>query len=200
MTLCSCDSEADKLESHTLWTLLIINAFMFIAEAGFGMWAESTALLADSLDMAADATVYAISLFAVGRSVKNKVRAAKASGIFQVVLGGGVLVTVLHRALSGSEPVSLLMIAVGAIALTANVVCLILIAKHRGGGAHMRASWIFSKNDVIANLGVIISGVAVMLSGSRVPDLVVGAVVALVVVRGGVSILREASQQQPTST
>ncbi len=134
------------------------------------------------------------SLFAVGHSALYKVRAAMASGIFQVVLGGGVLVAVIHRALSGSEPVSLLMIAVGGVALIANVVCLMLIAKHREGEAHMRASWIFSKNDVIANVGVIVSGVAVMLSGSRVPDLIVGTGVSLIVVHGGIRIIRDASR------
>ena len=84
------------------------------------------------------------------------------------------------------------MIAVGTIALFANVTCLLLLAKHRSGGAHMRASWIFSTNDVIANAGVIVSGLLVMLSGSRMPDLVIGAFVSTVVIRGGFRILHEA--------
>jgi Co/Zn/Cd efflux system component len=83
------------------------------------------------------------------------------------------------------------------VALLANVICLALIAKHRDGGMHMRASWIFSKNDVIANVGVVISGGLVMLFGSRVPDLVVGSVVALIVLRGGVRIVREATASSP---
>ena len=83
------------------------------------------------------------------------------------------------------------MIGAGTVALAANLVCLRLIAKHRDGGAHMRASWIFSKNDVIANTGVIVAGLLVMVSGSRVPDLVVGSIVVMVVVRGGVQILAD---------
>jgi Co/Zn/Cd efflux system component len=102
-----------------------------------------------------------------------------------------VLAEVLRRYLGSSDPVSALMMAVGAIALIANLLCLALIAKHRDGGIHMRASWIFSANDVIANLGVIFAGGLVMVFDSRLPDLVIGSVIAVVVVRGGRQILRE---------
>jgi Co/Zn/Cd efflux system component len=85
-----------------------------------------------------------------------------------------------------------MMVAVGGAALVANIACLAMLAKHRDGGVHMRASWIFSTNDVIANIGVILSGIAVMSIGSRLPDLIVGSVVAFVVVRGGATIIREA--------
>lgn len=88
----------------------------------------------------------------------------------------------------------MLMMSMGAIALIANVSCLMLIAKHRKGGVHMRASWIFSTNDVIANLGVIISGGLVMYLDSLLPDLIIGALISVVVVRGGVQILHEAKE------
>ena len=90
----------------------------------------------------------------------------------------------------------MLMVVVGAIALIANVSCLILIAKHREGGVHMRASWIFSTNDVIANVGVIISGGMVMYLDNRFPDLVIGAVISVVVLRGGFRILHEAKESR----
>lgn len=115
------------------------------------------------------------------------------SGILQISLGLGVLFEVVRRTLYGSDPISLLMMTVGSVALVANIACLTLIAKHRDGEAHMRASWIFSKNDVIANIGVIGSGVLVMSIGSRLRDLIVGSIVALIVVRGGVRIVREAA-------
>ena len=83
---------------------------------------------------------------------------------------------------------------VGFVALMANVYCLVLISRHRDSGVHMRASWIFSTNDVIANLGVIVSGALVWVFGSRYPDLVVGAIISIVIVSGGVKILREAKQ------
>jgi Co/Zn/Cd efflux system component len=191
---CGCElEEADALERRTLWTLLAINASMFVVEAVAGWLGESTGLLADSLDMLADATVYGIGLYAVGRPLIAKARAAFASGVMQIVLGIGVLGDVARRLLVGSDPISALMIAVGAVALLANVTSLLLIAKHRQGGVHMRASWIFSKNDVIANLGIILSGALVIVLDSRFPDLVIGAAIATIVIRGGFEILREAN-------
>jgi len=166
---------------------------MFVVEAVAGWLGESSGLIADSLDMLADATVYGIGLYAVGRPLMAKARAAFASGVSQIALGIGVLGDVARRFLVGSDPISALMIAVGAVALVANVTCLLLIAKHRQGGVHMRASWIFSKNDVIANLGVIFSGALVIVLGSRFPDLVIGAAIATIVIRGGFEILREAN-------
>jgi len=192
---CGCElEEADALERRTLWTLLSINTSMFVVEAVAGWLGESTGLIADSLDMLADATVYGIGLYAVGRPLMAKARAAFASGVSQIALGIGVLGDVARRFLVGSDPISALMIAVGAVALVANVTCLLLIAKHREGGVHMRASWIFSKNDVIANLGVIFSGTLVIVLGSRFPDLVIGAAIATIVIRGGFEILREANK------
>ncbi len=194
MSGCDCGKDAVGLEQRTLIALLTINGVMFVAEVMVGWIAESTALLADSLDMLADATVYGIALYAASRSGGAQRTAARVSGVLQIALGLGVLVEVIRRALFGSEPTSHLMIGAGAVALVANLICLRLIAKHREGGAHMRASWIFSKNDVIANTGVIVAGLLVMALGSRVPDLVVGSIVAAVVIRGGVQIWADSSR------
>jgi len=191
--------EAAELERKTLWTLLAINGAMFLIEAVAGWWGESTGLVADSLDMLADASVYGIALYAVGRSRRLQANAATASGVLQVVLGLGVIIEVARRYFYLSEPVSVLIIGVGLLALVANIACLMLIAKHREGGIHMRASWIFSTNDVIANLGVIVSGVLVMYLGSRVPDLIIGALIAIVVIRGGMQILREAKESRESA-
>lgn len=193
MPECGCElAEASELERQTLLTLMVINGVMFIAEALAGWWGESTGLLADSLDMLADASVYGVALYAVGRSRRLQSNAATASGVVQISLGLGVLVEVVRRFVYGSEPVSILMMTLGAVALVANVSCLLLLAKHRRGGIHMRASWIFSTNDVIANLGVIISGGLVMYFGSRTPDLLIGTLISGFVLRGGIQILREA--------
>ncbi len=184
--------EAAELERRTLWILLAINGAMFLVEAVAGWLADAAGLVADSLDMLADASVYGIVLYAVGRSRRLQADAAFASGVVQIALGAGVLLEVARRLVYGSEPVSALMMIVGAVALTANITCLVLVARHRDAGVHMRASYIFSANDVVANVGVIVSGALVLLLGSRLPDLVVGAVIAVVVVRGGIEILREA--------
>lgn len=183
--------EAAELERRTLVALLAINGAMFVGEGLAGWWAQSTGLLADSFDMLADATVYGVALYAVGRSERLKGSAAMASGVLQIVLGLGVLAEVLRRLLQGSDPVSGAMIVVSCVALAANLACLALISRHRQGGLHIRASWIFSANDVIANVGVILSGFLVLATGSRLPDLVIGSIIAAVVVRGGLQILRE---------
>lgn len=167
---------------------------MFLGEASVGWWSESTGLLADSIDMLADACVYGIALFAVGRSQRLQSGAASASGVLQIALGLGVMLEVVRRFVDGSEPFGVAMMVTGGIVLSANVVCLAILARHRDGGAHMRASWIFSTNDVIANLGVIVSGVMVLTLESPVPDLVIGTLISLVVLRGGVRILKIAGE------
>lgn len=95
-----------------------------------------------------------------------------------------------RRFVFGSDPNPPYMIGVATIALFANVFCLWLIAKHKDQGTHMKASWIFSANDVIVNLGVIVAGVLVSLTGSRFPDLVVGAIIVVVVFVGSIRILK----------
>ncbi len=197
MSGCDCEVEINnKAQSRVLMILLGINAFMFLVEITLGILSESTALIADSLDMLADATVYAIGLYAVGRPLSAKIRAAHISGIFQIILGASVFVDVFRRFVWGSEPESLFMIAVGTAALVANVICLQLIAKHRDGEVHMRASWIFSKNDVIANLGIIIGGVLVYMLESRYPDLLIGLAISIIVIRGGIDIIKDASNEK----
>jgi cation diffusion facilitator family transporter len=186
----------DSGQRRVLWVLLAINAAMFVAEMALGIVADSSGLIADSLDMFADALVYGLSLYAVGRAASQKTRAARLSGLFQVALALGMAADVVRRIVFGSEPVSALMMGVGAVALVANVACLMLISKHRDGGVHMRASWIFSTNDVLANLGVIAAGALVWATGLRWFDYAIGLVIFGLVLRGGLAILREASAEE----
>jgi len=176
-------------ESGTLWILLAINGLMFLVEMTMGLIAQSAGLIADSLDMLADAAVYGLALYAVGYGIKMQVRAAHVAGILQLILAAGVLVEVGRRFLFGSDPQSLMMMAVASVALIANISCLLLIAKHREGGAHMKASWIFSANDVVINLGVILAGLLVAWTGSNYPDLIIGGVVGSIVLIGAKRIL-----------
>jgi Co/Zn/Cd efflux system component len=179
-----------QVEAGILKWLLAINGVMFVVELTVGWLAQSTGLIADSLDMFADAAVYGVALYAVGHSVRMKLRAAHLSGWLQIILALGALSEVVRRLLFGSEPISSLMMGFGLVALAANVVCLLLIAKSRNSGAHMKASWIFSANDVIANLGVILAGGLVAWTGSRYPDLVIGLIIGLIVLNGARRILQ----------
>jgi Co/Zn/Cd efflux system component len=169
---------------------------MFFVEITAGFIAESTGLIADSLDMLADAIVYGVGLYAVGKAVSAKANAAMLSGIFQIILAFGVAIEIIRRIYFGSDPEPLFMIVISFIALAANVLCLILISKHRDGEVHMRASWIFSKNDVIANLGVMLGGFLVFFLGSRWPDILIGAIIVLIVLRGGIEIMNDARREK----
>ena len=196
MSGCGCEVEIkDASQKRVLYWLLGINATMFFVEMTVGILADSTALIADSMDMLADAVVYGIGIYAVGKSILHKAKAAQISGYFQLLLGVIILIDITRRLFLGSEPISSLMIGMGFIALIANVACLMIIRNHKNDEVHMRASWIFSANDVIANMGVIIAGVLVVWLDSRIPDLVIGLIVSIVVLRGAWMILKDAKQE-----
>lgn len=194
-----CCSENDahlqamrQRQSRMLWAVLLINATMFVAEFGAGWWSGSTALLGDSLDMLGDAMVYGLSLFVVAKSLRWKAVSAGVKGA--VMLGFGVLVLgeAVHKALVGYAPESSFIMAVGALALAANVACLILLTRHREDDVNMRSAWVCSRNDLFANLGVILAGALVMLTGSVWPDVIVGAVIAALFLQSSVGVLRDA--------
>jgi Co/Zn/Cd efflux system component len=148
-------------------------------------------LVADSLDMLADALVYGLSLWAVGSTVTRKKKVAKLSGYFQLALALLGLSEVIRRFISFEEvPDFQTMIIVSVLALIANSVCLYLLQKSRSNEAHMKATMIFTSNDIIINTGVIAAGVLVLLTQSKYPDLIIGAIVFLIVVRGAFRILK----------
>ncbi len=194
---CDCHREDNvEIQRHVLVLLLAINATMFCLEVVAGMLANSTALLADSLDMLADAAIYGIALYAVGKPDSAKRRAAFTSGIFQGVLGLLVVGEVIRHFLYGSEPTSRVMIIVGGAALAANISCLWLLRKQRRGEVHIRASWIFTRTDALANLGTIVGGGLVLATRSALPDLIVGAAISLVVLYGSFEIVRDVTTEK----
>lgn len=177
-------------EARALALVLAINATMFVGEMVGAYLADSSALLADSLDMFADAAVYGIALFGVSRTHTTQLTAARVSGVLQFLLALGALTAVAHRLWFGSTPEAPTMLIVACAALAANTACMWLLARHRHGGAHMKASWIFTTNDVIANMGVIAAAGLVRLLGSNIPDLVVATGISLIVLNGAIRILR----------
>jgi cation diffusion facilitator family transporter len=197
MSDCGCQFEAkNRQQRQVLRILFAVNAVMFMVGMTGGAIARSTALVADSLDMLADAAVFGISLYAIGKSPLKKVQAAFLSGIFQATLASLVLFEVIRRFIWGSEPESSLMMATALLSLIVNCYCLVLMSKHRHEEVHLRASWIFLSNDVIANFGVIIAGLLVNLLNSRFPDLIIGFIIAVVVMRGGILIVRDARNER----
>lgn len=109
---------------------------MFFVEVAGGLYANSTALIADSMDMFADAIVYGISLYAVIRTLRHKANAALISGYFQLMLGLLIIFEIARRLFGESQPHSWFMIGFGYVALLANVICLSLIRKHNNGEVH----------------------------------------------------------------
>jgi cation diffusion facilitator family transporter len=197
---CSPAQPESAAQRNTLKIALALNAAMFFVEVGAGIAGNSTGLIADGLDMLADASAYAVALLAIGRSSRFKANAATVSGLILLVLGCAVLVDVVRRAISGEPPEGLLMVVVAAIALAVNATVLRLLNKYRRDEVHLRATWIFTRADVVANIAVILSGIAVLLTGYRSLDLVVGAGIGLYVIREAIEILGDARKAQATSS
>jgi cation diffusion facilitator family transporter len=193
MNECGCRHEASNpSERKVLVIALGLNAGMALVGGVAGWISQSTGLLADALDMLSDATAYGIGLAAMGRSLRYKANAAYASGLVLLLLGVSVLVEVARRAVSGSEPEGGWMVSVSLVSLIVNVAVLRMLTPLRSGGVNLRASWIFTRADVVANVGVILSGALVALLESRYPDLIIGTLIGLYVIREAYEILVEA--------
>ena len=178
-------------ERTLLWQVLGINFFFFGLEILMGFLANSMGLVADSLDMLADSLVYGLAIFAIGGTVAMKKNVAKISGYFQLALAVFGITEVIRRFLGfGEVPSFQLMIGISFLALIGNALSLYLLQKSNSTEAHMQASMIFTSNDVIINAGVILAGVLVFLTHSKLPDLVVGSIVFVIVARGAYRILQ----------
>ena len=183
--------EEDNQQRKLLWTVLLINFAFFGIELSTGLISKSMGLVADSLDMLADAFVYGISLLAVGGTVIRKKKIARIAGYFQLILAAGGFFEVLRRFIVDEKlPDFDIMISVSILALIANAICLFLLQRSKSKDAHMKASMIFTSNDVIINIGVIIAGLLVNWLHSPYPDLAIGTIVFVLVARGAFRILK----------
>ena len=193
---CGSDLEhATRQERRILIIVLLINAGMFVAEFSAGLVSGSTALLADSLDMLADALIYALGLFALGRARHWRARTALTSGILQLLLGLGVATEAIWKTVADGLPDAATMGLFGAIALLANTVCFLLLARFRDGDINLRATWVCSRNDMIGNVGVLFAAALVAWTGSSFPDVVIGIAIAAVVIHSAWRIVTEAIEQ-----
>jgi len=180
----------EHLGRRALTTLLALNGTMFVVELVSGWRAEPMGLIADGLDMGADAAVYLLALLAIGAAESRKLRAARFAGRVQLALAVLALLELARRAVMGSTPEPPTMVVVSLAALAVNVWCLVLLRRHRHGEVHLEAAWIFSATDVQANLGVLLAGALVAAFDSAIPDLVVGLIVCGLVLRGAIRIGR----------
>jgi Co/Zn/Cd efflux system component len=189
---CEVTGDYTERQRRVLRVVLWINIVMFLVEAMAGLLAHSTALLADSVDMLGDAIVYGFSLYVVARGPVWQARGALLKGVIMALFGLGVLTQVAVKIMSGVVPVAETMGVVGAMALTANVVCLALLWPRRTDDVNMRSAWTCSLNDVAGNVGVLLAGGAVALTGKGWPDIVVGLLIAALFMTSAVSVIRDA--------
>jgi cation diffusion facilitator family transporter len=177
---------------RVLWIVLAINSAMFFVEGAAGLVAHSTALLADALDMLGDALVYGFSLFVLARSMRWQAGAALAKGLFMAGFGIAVLGEAGIKVLVPVMPNVEAMGIVGGLALAANTGCFVLLYRHRSDNLNMSSTWLCSRNDLIANLGVLLAAGATAVFTSRWPDIMVGVAIALLFLRSAFGVIREA--------
>jgi len=182
-------------QATVLKIVLGINLGMFLVEFGVAWFIQSTALLADSLDMLGDALVYAFSLYVLDKGPRWVATSAFLKGVLIVAFGLAVLGKAASNFASQQLPDPEWMKLTGALALSANLSCLILLSRHRSDDLNMRSTWICSRNDIIANLGVIAAAVLVGITGSKWPDLLIGLTIAILFLRSAVPILKESTRQ-----
>ncbi|MCP2040537.1 Co/Zn/Cd efflux system component/copper chaperone CopZ [Neisseria sp. HSC-16F19] len=184
-------AEEERQERSLLYQVLAVNFVFFLIECGAGWLAGSMGLVADSLDMLADSFVYLLALLAVGAGALAKKRVALAAGLFQAALALAGIVETVRRFIGWETlPDFRLMIIVALLALCANAWCLHILNRSRSQESHIRASMIFTSNDIIINLGVMAAGVLTWLTASRYPDLLVGSVVFILVCAGAWRIMK----------
>ncbi len=188
-------TSADDQQRRTLLIVLILNALLFLGLGVGGILADSSALLANAVDNASDSVVYLISFVAIGRAASWKRGAARLSGILLLVFAAGVLIDVGRRWWFGTEPVGWTMMGLALVAGIVNLICLVLLRRDQSGDVNMEAAKTFSMNDFASNGGILVAGGLVMWLDQAWPDLVVGMLVAAIAVKGGIEILRSASDE-----
>lgn len=201
-----CNTKTKELEglvqkrASVLKVVLGINLGMFFVEGYFGFAAGATSLLADSLDMLGDAFVYGLSLYAVGKSSRWGSSVSLVKGSVMLTFGLFVLGDVIRRFLLAGTPAAFTMGVVGSLAMAANVVCAVLLLRFRNDDLNMRSTWLCSRNDVIANAGVLLAALGVHLTNSQYPDLIVGVAISFLVLRSAVQVLIDAFRELRSET
>ena len=183
-------------QAFVLWIVLIINAVMFFAEFLFGWLSNSTALIGDSLDMLGDALAYGSSIYVVNRSLDHKITASRFKAYLMIFLGVLVFSRALYRFVFQVVPEVEIMAVVGLIALVANVICLALLTRHKDDDINFASVWICSRNDIIANSGVLLAAFFVYYFEISWPDVLIGLVITILFLRSALGILKEARAQK----
>jgi len=183
----------DQPYRRVLWTVLAINAAMFLIEIVAGLAAGSVSLQADALDFLADTANYGITMFVVGMALRYRASAALAKGMTMGLFGVWVLGSCLWHAVSGTVPEAITMGVVGIFALAANAACFALLWAYRSGDSNMRSVWLCSRNDVIGNFAVLLAALGVFGTGTGWPDVIVAAIMSGLALQAAWHVVRQAS-------
>ncbi len=192
-----CQLKAGELTSlrnqhrNVLVFVLVINAVLFLVEVAAGLLANSTALLADSLDMLGDSLVYGFSMYVLGRSAKWKAKVALLKGAIMAMFGAVVLLEAAHKTIAGTVPTAETMGVIGTLVLLGNGICFFLLFRHRSDDINMRSTWLCSRNDIIANVSVIVAAIWVKLLDASWPDILVGVAISALFMRSAITVLRD---------
>lgn len=198
MSQCECHNAGTNkaIAKKILYLALFLNLAMFIIGLIAGLLGQSTGLLADALDMLADASAYAIAILAIKRDITFKKNAARLSGILLLLLGFWILSDIVEKILYGSSPNSATMLIVASLSLLVNVTVLTMLKPFKNDEVHLRATWIFTRADIIVNIGVLISAGLVSLFRSRYPDLMIGFAVSLFVIKEATAIIKSSFHEK----
>ncbi|GGN45644.1 hypothetical protein GCM10011349_11930 [Novosphingobium indicum] len=194
---CGCTGDSNRAEHdpayrRALWIVVLLNLGFGACEIVGGFIADSQALKADALDFLGDGTITFVGLIALGWAAAVRARIALVQGIFLMTLGLGVIGVAFWRALTAVAPDADLMGGIGIIALVINGASAFVLSRFREGDANVRAVWLFSRNDALANVAVIAAAGLVALTNSAWPDLTVAAVIAALFLHSAFEILRSA--------
>lgn len=197
---CECTGDAARAEKdpgyrRALWLVLSLNLGFGVLEVGGGLIADSQALLADSLDFLGDGTITLVGLLALGWAATARAKVAFVQGLFLLTLGVGVIGVAIWRAMTALAPEANLMGGIALAALAVNVSAAFILSRYRDGDANVRAVWLFSRNDALANVAVIIAAGLVAWTGKAWPDLTVAAIIAALFLHSAIEILRSARSE-----
>ena len=193
-----CQHKAKELEklqqrqAKILWIILIINAVMFVVEFSGGIKAASLSLTGDSLDMLGDALVYGCSLYVIQKGKKAQARSAILKGGIMFLTAIAVFARASYQLFTQTVPTVGLMSEIGILALVANLVCFLLLIRHRNDNINMSSVWLCSRNDIIANTSVLLTAGLVFLTGSFLPDFILGLLLTIVFAQSAGKVLTQA--------
>ncbi len=191
-----CEINAESIsQRRTLWIVLAINFIMFFVLVLGSVWGRTVSLYAESFDNLGDAITYGISIWAVGKGAHAKAKVALFKGV--LILGGAcsVMASLVYKWYTLEVPFYEVMGSFAIASLLANLVCLGLLWRHRNDDLNMESVWHCSRNDIITNSTVIIASGLVWYFDSWVPDIVLGALLFLYLLRSGMTITIKSIQQ-----